>query len=292
MSFRSGVIALAGRPNVGKSTIANALAGLHVAAVSPRPQTTRRRVTAVVNGPGHQVVLIDLPGFQKPADRLTARMQATVDETLPEVDGILFVLNAAEEIGAGDRFIARRLAQVGRPVVIALNQVDRLAPERIGPAILAASELVDFVTLHPTSAVSGDGLPALAGDLAALVPAGEPLYPPGVVTDQGDEDLAGELIREAALARLREEIPHAVAVEIDGIEKARKGVVVRAAILVETESQKRIAVGRGGSMVREIGTAARESLARLWGTPVHLDLMVKVRSGWRQDDDLLGRLGL
>lgn len=292
MSFRSGVIALAGRPNVGKSTIANALAGLHVAAVSPRPQTTRRRVTAVVNGPDHQLVLIDLPGFQKPADRLTARMQATVDETLPEVDGILFVLNAAEEIGAGDRFIARRLAQVGRPVVIALNQVDRLVPERIGPAIIAASELVDFVALHPTSAVSGDGLPALVDDLVSLVPAGEALYPPDVRTDQGEEDLAGELIREAALVRLREEIPHAVAVEVDGIEKARKGVVVRAAILVETESQKRVAVGRGGSMVREIGIAAREALAGLWGMPVHLDLMVKVRSGWRQDDDLLGRLGL
>lgn len=292
MTFRSGVIALAGRPNVGKSTIANALAGLHIAAVSPRPQTTRRRVTAIVNGPEHQVVLIDLPGFQKPADRLTARMQATVDDTLPEVDGVLFVLNAAEEIGAGDRFIARRLTQVGRPIVIALNQVDRLAPERIAPAIVAASELVDFVALHPTSAVSGDGLAALADGLACLVPPGEPLYPPDVVTDQGDEDLAGELVREAALARLREEIPHAVAVEIDGIEKARKGIVVRAAILVETESQKRVAVGRGGSMVREIGTAAREALAGLWGTPVHLDLMVKVRSGWRQDDDLLGRLGL
>lgn len=292
MSFRSGVIALAGRPNVGKSTMANALAGLHIAAVSPRPQTTRRRVTAVVNGPGHQVVLIDLPGFQRPADRLTARMQAAVDETLPEVDGVLFVLNAAEDIGAGDQFIARRLAQVGRPVVIALNQVDRLDPQRIGPAITKASSLVDFVALHPTSALTGDGLPALSAELAALVPVGEALYPPEVVTDQTDEDLAGELIREAALERLREEIPHAVAVEIEGIETARKGILVRAAILVETESQKRIAVGRGGAMVRDIGIAAREALSRLWGTPVHLDLRVKVRSGWRQDDDLLGRLGL
>lgn len=292
MSFRSGVVALAGRPNVGKSTMANALAGLHVAAVSPRPQTTRRRVTAVVNGPDHQVVLIDLPGFQKPADRLTARMQAAVDETLPEVDAILFVLNAAEEIGAGDRFIARRLAEVDRPVVIALNQVDRLRPQEIARAITAASTLVDFVALHPTSAVTGDGLPALADELARLVPPGAPLYPPGVVTDQTDEDLAGELIREAALERLREEIPHALAVEVEPIEKARRGVMVRAAILVEAESQKRIAVGRGGAMVREIGTAARAALGRLWGTEVHLDLRVKVRSGWRQDDDLLGRLGL
>lgn len=292
MSFRSGVIALAGRPNVGKSTMANALAGLHVAAVSPRPQTTRRRVTAVVNGPGHQVVLVDLPGFQKPADRLTARMQAAVDETLPEVDAILFVLNAAEEIGAGDRFIARRLAEVDRPVVIALNQIDRLGPQEIARAISSASVLVDFVALHPTSALTGDGLAALADELARLVPAGDPLYPPDVVTDQSDEDLAGELIREAALERLRQEIPHALAVEVEPIEKARRGLMVRAAILVETESQKRIAVGRGGAMVREVGTAARAALSHLWGTEVHLDLRVRVRSGWRQDDDLLGRLGL
>ena len=292
MSFRSGVIALAGRPNVGKSTLANALAGRHVAAVSPRPQTTRRRVTAIVNGPGYQVVLIDLPGFQKPADRLTARMQAAVDETLPEVDAVLFVLNAAEAIGPGDRFIARRLADLEHPVVIALNQVDRLDPGGIAEAIAVASELVPFVALHPTSALTGDGLAALGDELARALPRGDALYPVDVATDEDDEDLAGELVREAALARLRDEIPHALAVEVDAIEPARRGVVVRAAILVETESQKRIAVGRAGAVVRDIGRDAREALARLWGTPVHLDLVVKVRPGWRGDDDLLGRLGL
>jgi len=290
--YRSGLVALAGRPNVGKSTLANALAGRHVAAVSPRPQTTRRRVTAVVHGVGWQIVLLDLPGFQRPADGLTRRMQEAVDRTLGDCDAALFVVNAAEPVGAGDRFIAGRLREAGLPVITVVNQVDRVAPDEIAVAIEAAAGLVDFRALHPVSALAGDGLGALRDEIAALLPEGPRYFPDGVATDQTDEELAGELIREAALARVRQEVPHALAVEVDEIEPRGPDRVVHAALLVEHESQKGILVGARGSMIRAIGTDAREALSRLWGLTVHLDLVVKVRRRWRRDERMLDRLGL
>jgi GTP-binding protein Era len=292
MTFRSGLVALAGRPNVGKSTLANALAGSQVAAVSPRPQTTRRRITAVVHGDGWQAVLLDLPGFQRPADVLTTRMQATVDQSLADCDAALFVLNGAEPIGGGDRFIAERLRASRLPVITVVNQIDRLGQDGTVPAIAAAAELVDFVELHPVSAKTGRGIEALRADLPRLLGEGPRYFPEGMATDQTEEELAAELIREAALVRLRQEIPHALAVDVREIEPARQGVVVRASLLVETESQKGIVVGRGGAMVRDIGAAARQSLARLWGTEVHLDLTVRVRKRWRDDESMLQRLGL
>ena len=292
MSYRSGLVALAGRPNVGKSTLANALAGRHVAAVSPRPQTTRRRVTAVVHGEDWQAVLLDMPGFQRPADGLTRRMQATVDRTLADSDAALFVVSAIEAVGPGDRFIAERLRVSGRPVVVVVNKVDRATPAEIAGSTDAVAGLLDFVALHPVSALTGDGIGDLAADLAELLPEGPPYFPEGVSTDQTDEELAGEIIREAALQRVREEVPHALAVQVDAIEPAREGRVVRAAILVETESQKGILVGRGGSMIRGIGAEARAALALLFGEPVHTDLVVKVRHRWRRDEAMLDRLGL
>jgi GTPase len=290
--YRSGLVALAGRPNVGKSTLANALAGNQVAAVSPRPQTTRRRITAVVHGDGWQAVLLDLPGFQRPADGLTARMQATVDRSLDDCDAALFVLNAAEPTGAGDRFIAERLRASRLPVITVVNQIDRIDADALAGVIARAAPLVDFHSLHPVSARTRDGVEALRRDLPALLPEGPRYFPEGLATDQTDEELAAELIREAALMRLRQEIPHALAVDVQEIEPARRGVVVRAALLVETESQKGIVVGRGGGMIRDIGSAARSALARLWGTEVHLDLTVRVRRRWRDDDAMLSRLGL
>ena len=290
--YRSGLVALAGRPNVGKSTLANALSGRHVAAVSPRPQTTRRRVTAVVHGSGWQAVLLDLPGFQRPADGLTRRMQDTVDRTLGDCDAALFVTSAAETAGAGDRFIAARLREAGLPVITVVNQVDRVSRAAIAAAIAAAAELVEFRALHPVSALTGDGLDALREELAALLPPGPRFFPEGVVTDQTDEELAAELIREAALARVRQEVPHALAVEVEEIERRGQERIVRAALLVEHESQKGILVGSGGSTIRAIGTDAREALSRLWGLTVHLDLMVKVRRRWRRDERMLDRLGL
>jgi GTP-binding protein Era len=290
--YRSGLVALAGRPNVGKSTLANALAGAQVAAVSPRPQTTRRRVTAVVHGEVWQAVLLDLPGFQRPGDGLTARMQATVDRSLVDCDAALFVLNAAEPIGGGDRFIAERLRASRLPVITVVNQVDRVDAGALAAVIARAAPLVDFHSLHPVSAKAGDGVPALRDDLPALLREGPRYFPEGMATDQTDEELAAELIREAALLRLRQEVPHALAVEIEEIEPARRGVVVRGALLVETESQKGIVVGRGGGMIRDIGSAARSALGRLWGIEVHVDLTVRVRRRWRDDEAMLSRLGL
>ena len=244
--YRSGLVALAGRPNVGKSTLANALAGTQVAAVSPRPQTTRRRITAVVHGEGWQAVLLDLPGFQRPADTLTTRMQATVDRSLTDCDAALFVLNAAEPIGGGDRFIAERLRASRLPVITVVNQIDRVDRDELVAVIARASELVEFASLHPVSARTGEGVQELRDDLPAILREGPRYFPEGMATDQTEEELAAELIREAALMRLRQEVPHALAVEIDEIEPARRGVVVRGALLVETESQKGIVVGRGG----------------------------------------------
>jgi GTP-binding protein Era len=292
MTFRSGLVALAGRPNVGKSTLANALAGSRVAAVSPRPQTTRRRITAVVHGDDWQAVLLDLPGFQRPADGLTARMQATVDRSLGDCDAALFVLNAAEPVGGGDRFIAERLRASRLPVITVLNQIDRLSPDETAVAIARVAPLVDFLELHPVSAREGRGVDALRADLPRMLREGPRFFPEGMATDQTEEELAGELIREAALLRLRQEIPHALAVDIQEIEPARHGVVVRAAILVETESQKGIVVGKGGAMIRDIGSSARSALGRLWGSEVHIDLTVRVRRRWRDDESMLTRLGL
>ena len=290
--YRSGLVALAGRPNVGKSTLANALAGVQVAAVSPRPQTTRRRITAVVHGEGWQAVLLDLPGFQRPADTLTARMQATVDRSLTDCDAALFLVNAAEPIGGGDRFIAERLRASRLPVITVVNQIDRVDRDALVAVIARASELVEFASLHPVSARTGDGVQELRDDLPAILREGPRYFPEGMATDQTEEELAAELIREAALMRLRQEVPHALAVDIDEIEPARRGVVVRGALLVETESQKGIVVGRGGAMIRDIGSAARSALARLWGTDVHVDLTVRVRKRWRDDESVLSRLGL
>jgi len=291
--LHSGLVALAGRPNVGKSTLANALAGAHVAAVSDRPQTTRRRVLAVARGEGWQAVLLDLPGFQRPADRLTERMQDTVDRTVGDTDAALFLLNAAEEVGKGDRFIAHRLKASGLPVVIVVNQVDRVEADVVARVILQASELLpDFVALHPVSALTGEGLDALRDEFPALLPEGPSYFPDGVSTDQTQDEMAAEMIREAAIQRMRDEIPHALAVHVEDISDAKEGVRIEAYIYVEAESQKGIVVGKGGTMIRDIGTQARMVLAEFFKQPVHLNLQVKVRPRWRRDDAMLDRLGL
>jgi GTPase len=291
--YRSGLIALAGRPNVGKSTLANALAGDHVAAVSPRPQTTRRRISAVVHGDGWQAVLQDIPGFQTPRDALTERMQHTVDQTLADCDALMFVVNASEAIGRGDRFIAERVRAIGRPTVIVVNKTDAAGPKGIARAIGTVAELLPgFVAIHPVSALTGDGLDALRDELPPLLPEGPAYFPAGQSTDQTHDERAAELIREAALQRLRDEVPHALAVSIDELGADRGRIHVEAALMVDHESQKGIVIGKGGQMIRDIGTAARASLSEAWGAPVHLDLTVKVRRGWRQDDSMLNRLGL
>ncbi len=284
---------LAGRPNVGKSTLANTLAGAHVAAVSPRPQTTRRRISAVVHGDGWQAVLQDVPGFQTPRDALTERMQHTVDQTLADCDAALFVVNAAEPTGKGDQFIAQRLVQAQLPTVIVVNKTDRATPAQIADAITSAVALIpDFVAVHPISAMTEDGCDALRDELPPLLSVGPAYFPDNLVTDQTPEELSAELIREAALQRLREEVPHALAVSIEEMTISRDGVRIIASVLVEHESQKGIVVGKGGQMIKEIGISARAALADAFAMTVHLDLTVKVRRGWRQDDAMLNRLGL
>jgi GTP-binding protein Era len=291
---RSGFVAVAGRPNVGKSTLVNALAGDKVAIVSDKPQTTRRRISAVVDGDldgePYQLVLLDLPGFQRPRDRLTERMQRTVDETVEDVDAFLFVLAADERIGAGDRFIAGRVFGRERPVVIALSKVDRVPPPRIAEQIVEASGLGDFHALHPVSALRADGIAELRRELAGLLPEGPRYFEEGQRTDLPLEARIAEIVREKALELTREEVPHALSVEIDEVDAERGRV--SAFVWVETKSQQGILIGSGGSMIRAIGTKARPEVEALLHRPVYLDLRVKVRPRWRRDESALERLGI
>ncbi|HEX6664827.1 MAG TPA: GTPase Era [Gaiellaceae bacterium] len=286
--LKSGVVAVAGRPNVGKSTLVNALCGDKVAIVSDKPQTTRRRIFGIVNVDGAQLVLADLPGFQRPLDPLTTRMQRTVDGAFEDVDGVLFVLSARERIGSGDRYIARRLFELGVPIVIALNKVDRLKAGHVATQMETASRLGDFHALHPVSAKTGDGVEALRDELLALLPEGPAYFPEEQRTDLPLAAQVGELVREQALRMTKEELPHAITVEVDEIGER----VIRADVLVETESQKQIVIGKGGSMVREIGRRARPEIERILGHPVYLELRVKVKPRWRRDETLLERLGM
>ena len=286
--MKSGFVAVAGRPNVGKSTLVNALAGGKVAIVSDKPHTTRRRIFGIANGEDHQLVLVDLPGFQRPMDALTARMQRTVDASFEDVQAVLFVLSARDHIGAGDRFIAKRVFALGVPVVIALNKVDRLKGGHIASQMQTAARLGDFHALHPVSAVTKEGIPALGDELVALLPEGQLYFPSDQRTDLTVEDQIAELVREKALQLTREELPHSISVEVEELGEK----VVRASVYVETESQKQIVVGKRGSVVKEIGTRARPEIEQLLGHPVFLELHVKVMPKWRRDVRLLERLGI
>jgi len=284
---KSGFVAVAGRPNVGKSTLVNALAGGKVAIVSDKPHTTRRRIFGIANGEDHQLVLVDLPGFQRPMDALTARMQRTVDASFEDVQAVLFVLSARDHIGAGDRFIAKRVFALGVPVVIALNKVDRLKGGHIASQMQTAARLGDFHALHPVSAVTKEGIPALRDELVGLLPEGPLYFPPEQRTDLTVEDQIAEFVREKALQLTREEVPHSITVDVDEVGEK----VVRAFVLVETESQKQILVGKKGSMIREIGMRARHEIELLLGHKVFLELQVKVKPKWRRDEATLERLG-
>jgi GTP-binding protein Era len=286
--LRSGFVAVAGRPNVGKSTLVNALCGGKVAIVSDKPQTTRRRIFGIANADDYQLVLADLPGFQRPLDPLTEHMQRTVDAAFEDVEGVLFVLSARERIGAGDRFVARRVFELGVPVVIGLNKVDRLKPGHVATQMDTASRLGDFRALHPVSAKTGDGVPALRDELVALLPEGPLYFPQEQRTDLSVEVQIAEFVREQALRLTKDEVPHAITVEVQEIEDK----VVRADVLVETDSQKQILIGKGGAMIREIGRRARPEIEHLLGHPIYLELRVKVKPRWRRDETLLERLGI
>ncbi|MBE0428382.1 MAG: GTPase Era [Thermoleophilia bacterium] len=293
-AFRSGFIAVVGRPNVGKSTIVNALVGEKVAIVSRTPQTTRHRIAGVVNRPGYQLVLLDLPGFQKPRDLLTERMQTAVNTTLQEVDIVLLVLNAAEKIGLGDRFVAEAAFTASEQVIIAINKIDLVRGPEVLPMMQEASQLGEFQEIIPISALRNRGLDDLEKAMTRRVPAGPAYFPPGTVSDQPERVIAGELIREKAIELTREEVPHAIAVDIVSMKKRRRRDIVdiEAVLIVERDSQKGIIIGRRGQMVREIGARARQEIEALLGSRVFLDLTVKVRRKWREDERILGDLGL
>jgi GTP-binding protein Era len=294
---RVGFVGLAGRPNVGKSTLVNAVVGRKVAIVSDRPQTTRRAVRGVATDPeaGWQMVLVDLPGVQRPRDVLTERMQHRVEHELQDADAVLLVVNAEQGVGPGDRFIDGHLlrAESDVPVICAVNKVDRLSAPETAAVLAAAAELESVDELFPVSAKRGSGLDPLVARLAELLPEGPFLYPPSDRSDQPSDVHLAELVREQVLRRTRDELPHAVEVVLDEIAERDDGLIeVSAQIWAETDSQKAILIGKGGRMVREIGIAARKELERELGAKVFLDLQVRVRERWRRDEGLLDRLGI
>ena len=293
---RSGFVALAGRPNVGKSTLANAIVGAKVAIVSDKPQTTRRAIRGVANGPDWQLVLVDLPGVQRPRDALTERMQQRVEHELADADGCLLVVNAMQGIGPGDRFIAsvlRPAAQRGVHVAVAVNKVDRADRGKVTATLQDADALGIAGEIFPVSARSGTGVPALTDHLVEMLPAGPLYFAAHQRSDQAPSVLLAELVREQVLARTREEVPHAVEVEVQEISHPHADLVrIEAVVLSETESQKGILIGAQGKMIKSIGVAARRAIERELGSRVHLELSVRVRRHWRADERVLDRLGI
>ena len=295
--MRSGFVGLAGRPNVGKSTLVNAIVGSHVVIVSNRPQTTRRAIRGVATDleAERQLILVDLPGVQRPRDVLTERMQGRVERELADSDVVLFVINGEEGVGPGDRFIVRALLGAGArlPVICAVNKADRLGPNELVPVLAAAAELEGVDEVFPISARTGEGVGPLLERLGELVPEGPYMYPPEDRSDQSSELLLAELIREQVLNRTRQEIPHSVEVSVLEVEQREDGLItVQAEVWAETESQKRILIGKKGTKINEIGVGARRSLEAELGAKVFLDLQVRVRRHWRRDEDLLDRLGI
>ncbi|MEZ5126391.1 MAG: GTPase Era [Thermoleophilia bacterium] len=290
--FRSGFVAVFGRPNVGKSTLVNALVGRKVSIVSDHPQTTRRRITGVVNREGVQVVLLDLPGFQRPFDSLTRRMQTAVDDALGEVDAALVVLNVTESFGGGDRYILEAVAAADVPAVFVLNKADLVDEARLAERLAEARAIVGEREMLVVSALRGRGLEDVLGRLSDAMPAGPRYFPEDQSSDQPIELLVAELIREQVLVRTREEVPHAVAVEVVDLEERedRPLIEIQAQIIVESESQKAICVGKGGQVVKAIGSGARREIESLLGVQVFLSLRVKVRKRWRRDDRYVDHL--
>jgi GTP-binding protein Era len=290
---RSGFVALAGRPNAGKSTLVNAIVGDKVAIVSDRPQTTRRAIRGIHSVGDCQIVLVDLPGVQRPRDALTARMAARVKQELEDADVALLVINGDQGVGPGDRFIASLLAAGDVPVTIAVNKVDRLSRGATAAALEQSAELAVGEEVFPISARTGAGVAALLEHLSAQMPAGPFMFGDRATSDQPRHVLLAELVREAVIRRTFQELPHAVEVVVEEVEWPRPGLArVRALIWVETSSQKGILIGAQGKMIKAIGVASRRELERELGCQVHLDLSVRVRRDWRADESLLDRLGI
>jgi len=296
--YRSGFVALVGRPNAGKTTLTNALVGEKVGIVSNRPQTTRHAIRGVVHKPAGQIVLVDTPGLHKPKSLLGKRLNDVVRDTLSDVDVIVFCIPADQPVGTGDAFIARQLREVKAPIVLVVTKTDAAAKLQVAEQLMAASKLVDAAEVVPVSAVAGDQVELLEDLLIGLLPEGPPLYPEEQTTDDDTERQIAELIREAALEKVRQEVPHSLAVTVEELNRRpdpkRPGgelIEVHALLHVERNSQKPMLLGKGGSIIKQIGTEARTGMETLLGARVHLELHVTVLGEWQDDPKKLNRLG-
>ncbi len=292
---RSGFASLVGRPNAGKSTLTNALVGSKVAITSSKPQTTRHAIRGLVHRPDAQLIIVDTPGLHKPRTLLGERLNTVVRDTLAEVDVVGFCVPADQPVGPGDRFLAAELSRLRSPVVAIVTKSDAVDRDRLGAQLLAVSGLGEWADVVPVSAVSGYQVDVVADLLVARLPEGPPLYPDGELTDEPEATLVAELIREAALEGVRDELPHSIAVLVDEMvprEGRSDGLIdIYATIYVERDSQKPIVLGKGGSRMKEIGSGSRGAISRLLGSPVFLDLHVKVAKEWQRDPKQLRRLG-
>jgi GTP-binding protein Era len=285
-------VTVVGRPNVGKSTLVNRLVGQKVAIVSDKPQTTRNRILAVVNRPGAQMVLFDTPGIHKPMHEMNRRMVETATRSIGQGDVVLWLVEVTEPPGPGDRFIEGLLRKSGVPVVLALNKIDRVERPRILPAIEAWRHAGSFVEIVPVSALKGDNVERLEAVLLGRLPEGTALYPEDFLTDLPERFFVAEMVRESILRHTREEIPYVTGVVIESFQEGEGLVRIQAAILVERENQKGILIGRGGSMLKTVGSEARRQIEAFLGTKVFLGLFVKVRERWRENEAVLGEMGL
>jgi GTPase len=296
MAFRSGFVSIIGRPNAGKSTLLNKLVGEKVAIVTPKPQTTRNRILGIVNVPARkgrpagQIVFIDTPGVHKPDSSLNKKMMREVHEALEGRDAILLIADATEKFGVGDRFTLDLVKKAGGPVFLLLNKIDRLEKTRLLPMIAEYSKLHDFREIIPISALSGDGLELLLDRVLAVLPEGPRYFPKEQITDQPERFLAAEIIREKVLLETAQEVPYASTVVVERWDESPRLTSIAALIYCERDGQKKIIIGRGGEMLKKIGTAARHEIERLLGTRVFLELFVKVRPGWRESREFVEEL--
>jgi GTPase len=290
MSFRSGFVAIVGRPNAGKSTLVNALVGRKVAIVSPRPQTTRNRIQGILNRDDAQIVLIDTPGIHQPHNVLSRQMMDEAQHALEGVDVLSLIVDASAEFGAGDQFSLEWVRRFHGPIFLLLNKVDRVRKQFLLPVIERYAGLYDFAEVFPISALTGEGCPALVDAWLARLPESPPYFPPDQFTDQPERFLAAELIREKAILATREEVPHAIAVLVDSFEEKKELVKIRATLYVEREGQKGILIGKGGETMKKIGTQARKDIEAILGAHIFLELFVKVQPNWRQNSVLVRQL--
>ena len=297
--FRAGFVSIVGRPNVGKSTLTNALVGHKIAITSGRPETTRHNIRGIVHGEGYQLVLVDTPGYHRPRTLLGKRLNDMVREALSEVDVVLFCLPADQRIGPGDQFIARELRGIKRPIIAVATKCDAVPRDRVMKHLLSIEKLGEWAAIVPVSSVEGKGIDHLREVLAQTVPLSPPLYPSGDVTDESRDTLIAEFIREAALEGVRDELPHSLAVQVEEIiERPRREgddrppmLDIHVNVYVERDSQKAIIIGRKGSRLKQIGTQARAHIEELLGRRVYLDLHVRTAKDWQSDPKMLGRLG-